>query len=285
MTEISINLSKNLNLTIMKKEKNLPDLTPDEKLKTENNLLKAKLTAEFGMKHSESEIDSELENQWLNHIYNFEKSYKDAGTVSIYEFLGKPEYKSVDLLSKKEVETELDRLYEIMNENNVILDTLCEYENEVIYKFITEEFFQVETDNMRIEGMNHCFIYEEFHPNHEYDLRNQTSDFVFSMFENKWNSDFDKYTLADNVEFNSKFYDRDSFMKFILTFQDAYKPLETISKKISKVEFDLEKGKGEVCGSISYYGNSKNYAGEFKIKFVFEDAFWIINGVKLPNFG
>ncbi|MBK6536623.1 MAG: hypothetical protein IPG09_02205 [Ignavibacteria bacterium] len=44
-----------------------------------------------------------------------------------------------------------------MEENGIVLDTLCDYEDEVIYKFITEELFREETNNIRIEGMRHCF--------------------------------------------------------------------------------------------------------------------------------
>ena len=72
----------------MKPQKNLPVLTPEENLKFENDLLKAKLTAEFGMKESDtSKLDSEMENQWLKYIYEFENSYKDAKRISLYEFI------------------------------------------------------------------------------------------------------------------------------------------------------------------------------------------------------
>lgn len=269
----------------MNVEKDLPELSPEEKLEMENSLLKARLSAEFGMKHSDSKLDAEMENQWLNYIYEFEKSWKDAGRISIYDFLGKPEFKTFKELKENEISAELDRLYDIMNKNNIVLDTLCDYEEEKIYKFITEEFFKMETDNMRISGMNHCFIYEDFHPNHEYDLRNHTLDFIYSIFERKWNCEFDKYNLDCNVEFNKKFIDRDSFMKFIRAFQEANLPMEIISKEISKVEYDLEKGNAEVSGSIYYRGNSKNYKGELNIKFNYEDGFWSVNGIKLPNFG
>ena len=269
----------------MNTQKNTTALSPEEMLKMENDLLKAKLTAEFGMKHSDSKLDSEMENQWLNYVYDFEKAWKDAGTISIYDFLGKPEFKPFNQINSNDVSSELDRLNEIMIKNNIVLDTLSEYDDETIYKFITEEFFNMETDNMRIEDMNHCFIYEEFHPNHEYDLKNQTTDFLYSMLERKWSPEFDKYSLDNKVEFNNKFYDRDSFMKFISTFQEAYMPLEIVSKEICIVEFDMEKGIGESNGSVSYNGNSKNYSGEWKINFVYEDGFWSISGVKLPNFG
>jgi len=43
------------------------------------------------------------------------------------------------------------------------------YAPSVIYKFITEELFDHEMDDIMLPGFVHHFIYEEFHPNHEYD--------------------------------------------------------------------------------------------------------------------
>ncbi len=55
----------------MENPKELPDLSPEEKLKTENELLKKKLTAEFGTQDHGSSLDPELENEWLKYIYHF----------------------------------------------------------------------------------------------------------------------------------------------------------------------------------------------------------------------
>ena len=54
------------------------DQTFFKKLKTENELLRKKLTEDFGMKHSEFNLDPLLENQWLKHILEFETTYASA---------------------------------------------------------------------------------------------------------------------------------------------------------------------------------------------------------------
>ena len=269
----------------MNTQKNTTALSPEEKLKMENDLLKAKLTAEFGMKHSDSKLDSEMENQWLNYVYDFEKAWKDAGTISIYDFLGKPEFKPFNQINSNDVSSELDRLNEIMIKNNIVLDTLSEYDDETIYKFITEEFFNMETDNMRIEGMNHCFIYEEFHPNHEFDLKSSVDDFIHALFEKRWDKEFSKFILHEKIKFRNNVYERDTFADNIINFQDAYVDAEIISKEILNTEFDTEKGEAEVKGFISYIANSENHSGDFRIRFIYEYGIWLINGVMFPNFG
>lgn len=124
-------------------------LTPNEKLTSENELLKKKLTNEFGMKSFGSELPEDIGNQWLNYIYDFEKMYKDARQVKVFEFIGKPEFKPTGQLNKDEINFVLKHLLNIIFENNIALDIICYYEDEVTYEFIKEELFMVETDDLR----------------------------------------------------------------------------------------------------------------------------------------
>src|SRR5262245_9275457 len=126
----------------MKTNDELPELSNDEKLKAENELLKMKLTAEFGMKDSKFDLPPEIENKWLNHIYDFETLYKNAKMVKIYDFIGRPEFKKNEELAKEKLGEELDRVYETLINNDVKVDFLADYDNETIYKFITEELFE-----------------------------------------------------------------------------------------------------------------------------------------------
>jgi len=96
----------------MKPKENLPEKYSEEKLKAENSLLKMKLTEELGMKSSQSNLDTAVENEWLNYIYNYEKSFSDAKRITIYEFIGRPKFKKVKDLNNKEITSELNRLFE-----------------------------------------------------------------------------------------------------------------------------------------------------------------------------
>lgn len=87
----------------MKEKDKVSGLTGRENLKAENDLLKIKLTAEFGMKDMKSGLPDELENEWLNYIYDFEKLQKDAKEISVYERLGNPKCKKISVMSDEEV--------------------------------------------------------------------------------------------------------------------------------------------------------------------------------------
>lgn len=274
----------------MKTENEFQGLTPEEKLKAENDLLRMKLTAEFGMTNTESHLNDESENEWLNHIYNFEKSFADAKRVKIYDFIGKPEFRKIGELRKNEVESELDRLIGIMSENNIVLDCICDYENDVIYRFITEELFEEETDDMRIEGMNHCFIYEEFHPNHDYDLRNYTEDFFEIIYEREWNEEFDKYKLNDELILNDKNLKRDFMGNLILEFQKSNEPFKINSINIDEVTFSIDTRQAIVKGNVILkFNDGFNIKDKYEDKFILgftldEFGFWVISDINYLPF-
>ena len=269
-------------------EKNInPDSPAYRKdLRKENDLLKMKLTAEFGMQHSESKMDEELENEWLNYIYSFEKSYAESKRVKIYDFIGKPEFKKFDELAENEVESELERLYELLQKNNIILDCICDYKDDVIYKFITEELFQEETDDIRIDGLNHCYLYEEFHPNHEYDLKNNTEELFTKIYDGKWNEEFDNYSLYDELILNSTEISKAGFEKHISDFHKSNSYFKTDSIKFDNIVFNLQSGKAEASGTVilkisDNFNIQKKYNEDFKLNFELNEiGYWEISCIE-----
>ena len=149
------------------------DKPSDEaQLRLENELKQLNLEMEYGAIFSTSpDLPPELEGQWLDYISEFESKSKNATEMTVYSFIGQPEFKRFDDLSSEVVKIELDRLIAIMQVHNVHLDFLADYPVETIYRFITNEFFTPHMNVMQMPGMMHGFIYEEFHPNDEYDLK------------------------------------------------------------------------------------------------------------------
>ena len=141
---------------------------PEEDLRMENELLKLKMQAERGGVFVGGEdIPPEIENDWLQNILRFEEEWEKRKTIKVYDFIGSPAFKRAHSISDNEVKTELQRLNDLMAYHNVFLNVLGKYEPTVIYKFLTEELFEHEMDDIRIPGWNQNFIYEEFYPNRE----------------------------------------------------------------------------------------------------------------------
>lgn len=243
---------------------------PDE-VKFENELLRLKLKLEHGMEMSDtSGLSAQTENQWLNNVYNFEQQFKSAKKATVYEVIGRPAFKKLEELSVKEVTVALRQLLSCMEEKGVALDCSCQYEDALIYKFITEELFNFEMDDISVEGMTHHFIYEEFHPNHDYDLRRHAKEFIENLLTRKWNPEFDVYTLNNTVSYKGIEYDHQGISAIILAFQkDRNFQLEKI--EIGQVSFDVEKGEGNVQAYLAYHAYSpqgnKFHQGDSMLQF------------------
>lgn len=266
-------------------------LTPEEKLQMENNLLKLKLMAEHEAHFpDENELDPEMENEWLKHIYQFEEQHKNARQISVYEYISRPEFKKADDLTNKQVEEELDRVLDIMGENGINLDCLAEYDDRTIYTFITDELFNHEIDDVKMEGMTTNFIYEEFHPNHDYDLRNYTHEFFEKLLSRKWDK-YDEHMLYNHVLSSSdEKIDQKDFITLIELFQEGWKQFELLQQEIVSVVFDIEKAHATVDLNLSYdaiasdNGRTK-YAGKSTLTFIHDHGYWYVHKVEMPGFG
>ncbi|HEY8511309.1 MAG TPA: hypothetical protein VIL31_05085 [Cyclobacteriaceae bacterium] len=267
-----------------------PQLSPEEELRAENNLLKLKLKLEYGMQETDtSNLPPHVENDWLKYIEAFEKQYRDAKSVTVYEFIGKPPYKALEALTPEQVGPELNRLLDIMGEHDVALDCLCKYDDAIIYKFLTEELFPHEMDLIRIPGMTHHFIYEEFHPNHDYDLRRKSQFFLTCLYRKKWDQEIEGYELSREVLWSGKRHNRISMSAIISAFQDAHLSLRLRKFVPHDVAIDPELRFAHVRGFVSAYGKRDDgkrvrYAGPGTIHFTRENEYWSISEFSVPGF-
>lgn len=262
------------------------NLPPEEKLRAENELLKLKLQAEFGMEQMKNPLDDKMQNDWLNYIYNFEKQFAENKQVKLYDFINKPPYKKLVELTEEELTQELDAMIEILRANGINLDTICDYDEEVIYKFITEELFEHEMDGMRIEGMMHCFTYEEFHPNHDYDIRARADEFIDSLITKKWDHFMNTVILASEVYYNENLYEQEKFKPIIEAFQNEHLKLEINNWEINSVSFNMETETATLEGKIKYESKtaSQIFEGNVKLEMQLEYDCWSVSKVVIPGF-
>ena len=148
---------------------NLENFSDDreENLRIENEILKLKMQAELGgMFIGNKKIPPEIENQFLRQVQQFEESWqKEKGNyIKVHEFIGSPQFKKAEQLKPGEFKIELDRITRVLQNKNVQLHMSKEYDPVMMYKFITEELFEHEMENILLPGWTMNFIYEEFHP-------------------------------------------------------------------------------------------------------------------------
>jgi len=252
-------------------------------------VLKLKLAAEFGMQqHDTSALSPEVENAWLKNIYDFEAQFKNAKRIKVFDALGRPEIKKFDQLSGHAVSKALAGLTSLMEEKGIVLDCCCHYDDLVIYRFITEELFECEIDDISIKGMMQHFIYEEFYPNHKYDLERASEQFARNLLDKRWDPQFNGFLLADHVNLRKRSYKNATITSLILAFQ-CDREFELKALDIRHINFDVEKKVGKVMSFISYWIKAQQQdqlvQGNYEVSFVYEDGYWMIRGFQFPGIG
>ena len=156
-------------------KKNFQELNAEEQLKAENDFLKMKLMLENGAEFNESanpeEIPPDIENQFLKNIIEFESQFARQRRITVFERIGKPvHFKPVKSLDENEIEDAWQELSSCLEENGILLEA---YNPKItardLYRFAVEELFDYEMDDIRIPGLMHGFIYDEFCRDFVYD--------------------------------------------------------------------------------------------------------------------
>ncbi len=252
---------------------------PKLDIRQENEFKKMKMTLETGAVFPDDlskNLPPEIEGQFLDCIMNFEKAFRNAKRISIFDKIGRPHFIPENILNSDQIIAELKKIEELLDQNGIIVKILAAYDDEerLIYKFITEELFLLEVDDINISGMNFCFIYEEFHQNNDFDLRRETNNFLY-MFFNKKNNLYHEFYATDAK----------NYIK-LNNFRSLFKKFKIKLLEINSVLFDDEKAK--TTFNIDFWGKmdgNKNkicYSGQGSITFDYSYGYWSIQEVLLP---
>jgi len=258
---------------------------PEEQLKFENEILKLKLQAELGADFTgEEELSPDLENIFLKNVLEFEHQYANADTKSIYDILGRPEVLNEADLNDDEVEESLAALEALLENKGIVVDYNDDYTNRTKYRFVTEELFLKESMVIDIPGMTTHFIYEDFYPNHSFQIKEVAEKFFHHWFERSREEDC--FDLADEIVLqNGTKLSRDVVFQKMKWIFDAYVVFENITYTIENAVIDSVKpdgGNGYVEGIVSYdavleNGEKEYFSGPYKLDMRYTGLWNIIN--------
>ena len=147
--------------------------------------------------------------------------------------------------SELHIRDELKRIKLLLNQHQLELDVLGEYPDRQIYRFITEEFFYHEMEDLDMKGYIHHFCYEDFHPNYRLEIRQRSVEFLTQWFsrqlgEYSWQL-ADPFIHPDSREFPKEF-----LLKKIRNLFDAYILFRECSYMIKDVQFEWDEEKHAV---------------------------------------
>ena len=266
-----------------------------DKLSIENEIMKIKLQMQFGddfFMKSSGDLPPEIENQFLKQVMAFEANQGSSEAVTVFERIGKPDFKKVEDMKSAEISVELDRLNDLLEANGIMLN-VCDgpYDDAVIYKFITEELFLENVEKEFVENTICNFIYEEFHLNDKAEITKNTHGFMKQWFAREFTEQ--SYELADMlVTAEGKQLPLKELFKKMSLFFEAFEAFKNDGYNIDEVSFEVDEegnGMGFAEGMVKYdaildNGEAINFEGSYKLYMQRGDDWWDIFYFVMPGF-
>ena len=254
-------------------------------LKQENELTKLKIQAEFGFEISgENNLNPAIENIWLKQILDYERAMSTNEKITIRQRLGHPVFKPVDEVAPEEIAEELQKIMELLHKHHIVIDSLAGVADQEMYRFLVEEFLDKETDSNTPPNMLTCYIYEEYYPNHEYDIRNRCNDLINALERDE--TDFSYFIHSESEDEVHKVHYEKLKRKFEL-FKQAFDKVTIKNYEVTSLLRDDFKATVEFVFELSVLpAESRKYhtiAGEGKFTLTYEYEWWSVVDVEMKG--
>jgi hypothetical protein len=270
------------------------DLNKEDKLKAENDFLKMKIMleqgADFHKNDDENDLSPEVENEFLKNIVEFEKQFESHKTISVFDKIGRPQhFKPANEIADEDIEEAWKNLSEYMEEYGVDLSACSpKVTARELYRFTTEELFKHETDDINIPGMMSGFIYDEFHPDPEYDNMRAAIDDCIKPIVEKDPFEWMHHFRNENIRLNDHYpLTKDDFKNIINRFKDSFTEIELIN--LSEALCEIIDKTCNIKGKYSAKGKFDNdeilWNGNWVVEFELDEEFgyWYIVNVQMEG--
>jgi hypothetical protein len=223
-----------------------------------------------------NKLSPEIISLFLDNIIAFEKEINSAKRITVYELMNKPSYRKSNELRDDEVEAELNIITALLLKHQIVLETLCKVPKQELYRFITEELFFEEINDVVTPGLPTHFTYEEFHPNHISEIKWQS--FIFLIIY------FDRSSDTYKISLSSEAAEQDWHIHFRKAFQSF--EINDFTLADTQYDIDLKEAhvdiKCDIMAMLDGSGNCVYFKGNGKLHFVYENDCWCVNSVELP---
>ena len=264
-------------------------LNDEEKVKAENNFLKMKMMLEHGADiHFSSKGPPEVENDFLKYIMAFEKQSANPVYTTVFKKIGSPtHFKPAQEINETDIDQALDDLIEYINERGVDLSCCSpNISSRELYRFILEELFEKEINDIDIPGLTDCFIYDDFHPDHEYDNTRAAIDECIGLILSNEPFDFLSHFNRDNIQLNNHIGLSEESLKAIVNqFKELF---SAINLQDAEIESCLINGnncivKGKYDVDLLTNLEKINIKDSWQVEFLFREdcGYWYIVNVQL----
>lgn len=152
-----------------------------------NEARKRSLGEKYGASFGDEDpgVPPETEARWLDCVEHIETQFEQAGTVTIRALIGDPTFHPPDSIPPSTLESEINTILALLYRHQIRVDFLADVSDEDAYRFLTTELMDQEVQDVHMEGLYTCFVYEHFHPNDRYDAVEAVKDFLWHLFSRK----------------------------------------------------------------------------------------------------
>ena len=264
----------------MEDSENLEGDMPKLSLEQENEFKRLKLELESGAvlpDFKQANMPPEIEGMFLDNIFSFHNAYKNAKQISIYERIGSPDFKLAKVLNDEQISGELDRFITLLGENGIGFETLFEYDERLIYEFVTTELFELEVDDIRLSNMMMHFVYEEFYPNDEQDIKRYCEEFWTDFLKKDSSQPFFETDATSAIKQN----------KELQLFLDAFESFTILKNTWERVVFNKKRSTAIADVNLHFLGYLSGekepvvFSGTSKVKLKHNYGYWHITAVDL----
>ncbi len=224
---------------------------------------KEKLRDEYGMEfeHTDSKLLPDEENQWLDHILEFERQFEQEKYITVRERIGNPPIQPLRDLPLYALEEAVTTLLELLAAHGIAVDFLGDVDEIEAYRYLTEELLDEEMDDIRIEGMMTHFTYST----PENDVQMWVESFVLDLFTHEKEYFLPGLTKQPLFNAQDEPITAAQFQQAIEAVWDRLPPTNKVEVKpiVTQVEGD----EGKVWATVSWNDEVQKFKGQVESYF------------------
>ncbi len=268
-------------------ENPVPELSPEEQLRADNEIMAMSLELSRGaVTHISDDAPPELVSAWLQHVAAFEAQYEHASQITVYERIGRPAFATPDLLEASTLPGEIERLHDLLEEHGIVALRPDYVDDAQFYQFMVTELFAYEMPNLQLPGTMCVIDYEQFHPNLPAIISHLASSFLLDLLNLK--KPYTGSQLSENLRDDQHCIDKTTALERIQAFRNYYKAIKPLGFKPEEV-LNSEHGTHllfSICweGQPIARGKKERHEGLGVIQLGYEEEEWLVQGVQMPGF-
>lgn len=267
-------------------------LSNAERLHAENEFLQLKLIAEFGASPGAGDFGDtgspELTNIFLKQVLEFEQHHATVKEVPLGEVhnmasLFPPLYS----IPEEKVQEAWDKMLAFLQANWINVNAISPRVTPAeLYRFVMEELVHEPVPSVPLRGMTVNFIYDEFHPDREYDACCRAQDDCILPLFGVYPLVTRYYIRGDGVWLNQvQLADGNDYTRKVKEFQSRFDQMILQESIIRSCEMGKNNCivKGNYVVLVEHSGESTIHRGEWLVTLynASDDNYWEIGGVSI----